>query len=268
MAQWPCCESRFSLPCREQRPAACSLCSSSPSIHLSGPLPHPPADDNQTTPLDALAKNNAGLFTKTLEVGLSNGSFDIAVHSLKDMPTTLPAGLALAAITERQDPEDALVVHADHRGCGGLAGLPAGSVVGTSSLRRAALLRKLHPALRPEVVRGNLQTRLAKLDASSWGGKSWPRHYDALLLAAAGLKRLGWHARLEASLAGDSFPYGVGQGALGVEAREADHVMGEMVREACGHAPTDSRCRAERAFLRALQGGCQVPIAVTSRYGE
>ena len=223
------------------------------------------ADQNQTASLDSLAKNNAGLFTKTLEVGLHNRAFDIAVHSLKDMPTTLPAGLVLASITAREDPEDALVVHPDHKGCGGIAKLPKGAIVGTSSLRRAALIRTLHPHVVPEVVRGNLQTRLAKLDATTWDGKTWPRHYDALILAAAGLKRLGWQDRIEAPLGADSFPYGVGQGALGIECRGSDHEVIDMLVAACEHGPTASRCRAERAFLRTLQGGCQVPIAVTSK---
>jgi len=207
--------------------------------------------------LAVLAGANPGLFTKDLEVGLVDGRFDFIVHSLKDMPTTLPDGLLLAAITERAEPEDALVVNPKHKGVGGLAGLPTGAVIGTSSVRRAAIIRRTFPQFKVIDVRGNLQTRLKKLHNADGP-------YDALILATAGLRRLGWDQHVEAVLSEDSFPYGVGQGALGVECRAADVNVSAMLVAATQHLPSALRCRAERGFMRTLQGGCQVPIAVVS----
>jgi hydroxymethylbilane synthase len=227
-------------------------------------------DDVQDKPLAQLAAQCSGLFTKDLEKGLLLGRYDLVVHSLKDMPTTLPEGLTLAAITEREDPRDALVVAARHRGCGGLAGLPEGALVGTSSVRRVAIIRSKHPHLRTADVRGNVPTRLRKLDrpedfARPSGSAAGAVEYDALLLAAAGLERSGLGGRIEARLPPSSFPYGVGQGALGVECRTDDARVRAMLR-AVEHGPTALRCRAERAFLRRLQGGCQVPVGVVSAY--
>ncbi|MEK7406237.1 MAG: hydroxymethylbilane synthase [Acidobacteriota bacterium] len=184
-----------------------------------------------------------GLFTKELEEALVEGRIDLAVHSLKDLPTELPPGLQLAAIPPREDARDALV------GCT-LAELPAGATVGTSSLRRAAQLRALRPGLRVEPVRGNLDTRLRKLDEGQ---------YQALVLAAAGLKRLGWEARISECLPVEVMCPAVGQGALAVETR-AD--VGEAAR-VCARlddAATRAVVTAERATLAALGGGCQVPI--------
>ena len=215
-------------------------------------------DRQLDTPLAVLAAREPGLFTKDLERGLATSAFDLVVHSLKDMPTTLPPGLALAAITEREPVEDVLLVAARHAGCGGFANLPAGAVVGTSSVRRTALLRRAFPHLVQRDVRGNLQTRLAKLDAADGS-------YDALLLAHAGLKRLGWDDRIEAVLDAVSWPYGPGQGALGIECRAEDERTLAVVR-ATTHTATWERCVAERAFMRGLLGGCQVPIAVASKH--
>jgi hydroxymethylbilane synthase len=181
-----------------------------------------------------------GLFTKEIEEALLEGRADLAVHSLKDLPTELPAGLVLAATPAREDPRDALVGKR-------LADLPAGAKVGTSSLRRAAQLRKIRPDLRIEPVRGNLDTRLRKLDQG---------RYDAIMLAAAGLKRLGWEDRIAEILSPDIVCPAVGQGALAIE-------TGTTVLLACqklNHAATHSAITAERALLAALGGGCQVPI--------
>ncbi len=181
-----------------------------------------------------------GLFTKEIEEALLAGRADLAVHSLKDLPTELPAGLVLAATPERQDPRDAIVGKR-------LADLRAGAKLGTSSLRRAAQLRKLRPDLVIEPVRGNLDTRLRKLDEG---------HYDAIVLAAAGLKRLGWEARIAEILSPYIVCPAVGQGALGIET-----AVGHT--EPCAqldHAPTRAAVTAERALLAALGGGCQVPI--------
>ena len=190
-----------------------------------------------------LAKvGSKGLFTKEIEEALLDGRADIAVHSLKDLPTELPAGLVLAAVPEREDARDALV-----GSCAG--GLPPGARVGTSSLRRAAQLRKLRPDLTLESVRGNLDTRLRKLDEGQ---------YDAILLAAAGLKRLGWGDRIAELLPVEIMCPAVGQGALAIETRSSGAGF-----EACrglDHAATHAAVAAERGLLQALGGGCQVPI--------
>jgi hydroxymethylbilane synthase len=180
-----------------------------------------------------------GLFTKEIEEALLDGRADLAVHSLKDLPTELPDGLVLAAVPERQDPRDAVVGRT-------LAALPAGARAGTSSLRRAAQLRQLRPDLAIESVRGNLDTRLRKLDEGQ---------YDAILLAAAGLKRLGWADRIAEILPPEQMCPAVGQGALAIETR-----AGSTVAAVLDHAPTHTAVMAERALLARLGGGCQVPI--------
>jgi len=183
-----------------------------------------------------------GLFTKEIEEALLDGSADLAVHSLKDLPTELPEGLVLAAVPEREDPRDAVVGKR-------LADLPKGAKVGTSSLRRAAQLRKLRPDLMVESVRGNLDTRLRKLDEGQ---------YDAILLAAAGLIRLGWEARIAEILEPEQMCSAVGQGALAIETRTSG--AGRDACAALDHPATHAAVIAERAVLGALGGGCQVPI--------
>ncbi|MBD2255740.1 hydroxymethylbilane synthase [Nostoc parmelioides] len=202
----------------------------------------------------ALAKiGDKGLFTKELEVGMLNEEIDFAVHSLKDLPTNLPEGLALAAITERENPADALVVHENFKDKQ-IDTLPAGAVIGTSSLRRLAQLRNQFPHLTFKDVRGNLNTRLAKLDAGE---------YDGLILAAAGLQRLGMGDRVHQILPKEISLHAVGQGALGIECR-ADDAELITVLKAIEHPETRDRCLAERSFLRSLEGGCQVPIGVNT----
>jgi hydroxymethylbilane synthase len=183
-----------------------------------------------------------GLFTKEIEEALLEGRADLAVHSLKDLPTELPAGLVLAAIPEREDPRDAVLGRK-------LADLPAGAKVGTSSLRRAAQLRKLRPDLAIESVRGNLDTRVRKLDEGQ---------YDAIVLAAAGLKRLGWADRIAEILEADRMCSAVGQGALAIETRAEG--PGLDACRALDHSATHAAVTAERGVLGALGGGCQVPI--------
>ncbi len=188
-----------------------------------------------------------GLFTKEIEEALLDGRIDLAVHSLKDLPTELPAGLRIAAIPEREDARDALVGLR-------LAELKDGARVGTSSLRRVAQLRAARPGLVIESVRGNLDTRLRKLTEGQ---------YDALVLAAAGLRRLGWAERIAEYLAPEVMCPAVGQGALAIETRED----GEGAR-ACArldHAATRVAVEAERAVLARLGGGCQVPIGAHGR---
>ncbi len=202
----------------------------------------------------ALAKiGDKGLFTKELELGMLSGEVDFAVHSLKDLPTRLPEGLVLGAVTEREDPADALVLHGKHHGKQ-IDTLPEGAVIGTSSLRRLAQLRYHYPHLTFKDVRGNLNTRLQKLDDGE---------YDALVLAVAGLQRLGMADRVHQVLPPEISLHAVGQGALGIECRADDAEVLALLK-ALEHQPTAYRCYAERAFLRELEGGCQVPIGVNT----
>ncbi|MFP4120884.1 hydroxymethylbilane synthase [Coleofasciculus sp.] len=202
----------------------------------------------------ALSKiGDKGLFTKELEVGMLNQEIDLAVHSLKDLPTALPEGLVLGCVTERENPADALVLHAKHQGKQ-LDTLPEGAVIGTSSLRRLAQLRYHFPHFTFKDIRGNLNTRLGKLDAGE---------FDALILAAAGLKRLGMSDRIHQVIPSEISLHAVGQGALGIECRGDDSEILDVLK-AIEHSPTAQRCYAERAFLRELEGGCQVPIGVNT----
>ena len=162
----------------------------------------------------------------------------------------------------RGDPRDVLVLAARHAGAGytSLGELPDGSVIGTSSLRRTALLKRLHPRLVVKSVRGNLQLRLAKLDGGS--GTEHPQRYDALILAAVGMQRMGYSHRITALLPTAEFPYAVGQGSLGLEIRENDTRVAELLR-CLNDESAREECEAERSFLRALAGGCRVPVGVS-----
>ena len=188
-----------------------------------------------------------GLFVKELEVAMEAGQAQMAVHSLKDVPMELPEGFALVAILEREDPRDAFVSNR----YASLAELPQGACVGTSSLRRVVQLKALRPDLRIEPLRGNLDTRLRKLDE---GG------YDAIVLAAAGLKRLGLGARIRATFAAEDMIPAAGQGALGLEIRADAGPLGQAVAS-LSHQPTWLATHAERAVSRALGGSCSVPLA-------
>jgi len=199
--------------------------------------------------LDApLAKiGGKGLFVKELETALLENEADIAVHSMKDVPMDFPEGLGLFCICEREDPRDAFVSNRFDS----LDALPAGSIVGTSSLRRQAQLLARRPDLRIHFLRGNVNTRLAKLDAGE---------YDAIILAAAGLIRLGFEDRIRSSISvDDSLPAG-GQGAVGIECRTADAEVHALLAP-LHHRDTAVRVNAERALNKRLNGGCQVPIA-------
>ncbi len=188
-----------------------------------------------------------GLFVKELETALLDQQADIAVHSMKDVPMDFPEGLGLFCICEREDPRDAFVSNR----FANLAALPAGSIVGTSSLRRQSQLLARRPDLQIHFLRGNVNTRLAKLDAGE---------YDAIILAAAGLIRLGFEDRItEALSVDDSLPAG-GQGAVGIECRTADSEIHALLAP-LHHADTADRVAAERALNKRLNGGCQVPIA-------
>jgi hydroxymethylbilane synthase len=202
----------------------------------------------------ALAKiGDKGLFTKELELGILNKEIDFAVHSLKDLPTKLPSGLMLGCVTERVNPADALVVNKKHRDRQ-LETLPSGSVIGTSSLRRLAQLRHHFPHLTFKDVRGNVNTRLEKLDAGD---------YDAIILAVAGLERLEMGDRIHQVIPSEISLHAVGQGALGIECRVGDRQVLDLLK-VLEHSETSDRTLAERAFLRELEGGCQVPIGVNT----
>jgi hydroxymethylbilane synthase len=217
-----------------------------PSLHVRIDVVKTLGDRILDVPLAKIG--DKGLFTKELDEALLRGDADLAVHSLKDVPTRLPGGLVIAAVTEREDPRDVLIGHDGFEG--GLADIPARARVGTSSLRRRAQLRAARPDVDVLDLRGNLNTRLAKLDAGD---------YDAIVLAAAGVKRLGWTDRISAYLEPASWLPAVGQGALAVVVREDSGDVRELVR-AIHHPATTAATLAERAFLRALEGGCQIPI--------
>jgi len=188
-----------------------------------------------------------GLFVKELETALLERRADIAVHSMKDVPMEFPEGLGLGVICQREDPSDAFV--SNRYSC--MEELPRGSVVGTSSLRRECQLRARRPDLQVRFLRGNVNTRLRKLDEGE---------YDAIILASAGLIRLGLAGRIAQQLAvEDSLPAG-GQGAVGIELRREDDRVLELL-QVLHHEPTAQRVTAERAMNHRLQGGCQVPIA-------
>jgi len=187
-----------------------------------------------------------GFFTKEIEEALLAGSIDLAVHSSKDLPTILPAGLVLAGFPPREDPSDAFI----SRKAASLRELPPGAVVGTASPRRQALVKRLRPDVTAAMLRGNVETRLRKLEAGE---------VDATLLAVAGLKRLGLLAAATAILDPDAFVPAVGQGAIGIETR-ADDAKTRALVEAIDDADTAAAVAAERAFLAVLDGSCRTPI--------
>lgn len=198
---------------------------------------------DQITDVPLSEAGGKGLFTKEIEDALLAGAIDLAVHSLKDMPADLPAGLTLAAIPEREDPRDALIGRS-------LAELKSGSRVGTSSPRRAAQLRILGAGIVTETLRGNVDTRLRKLDEGQ---------YDAIILAVAGLRRLGWEDRIRELLPVEIMCPAAGQGALAIETRH-DGGEAQQLAQRLDHAATRIAVTAERALLGTLGGGCQVPI--------
>jgi hydroxymethylbilane synthase len=197
------------------------------------------------TPLATIG--GKGLFIKEIEEALLRGDIDLAVHSMKDVPTRLPPGLEILAIPEREDPRDVLIA----RNNVSLERLVSGSRIGTSSLRRQAQLLHYRPDLSFQILRGNLDTRLRKLEAGE---------YDGIILAAAGIKRLGWSDRVTEYLSPDVCLPAIGQGALALEGRTDDGFVQAVVTR-LDHHPTRVAVTAERALLERLEGGCQVPIA-------
>jgi len=201
------------------------------------------SEQRPETPLAVIDQRD--VFTRQLDEALLSGEIDLAVHSLKDVPTEVPEGIVLAAVTERHDPSDALVSDGGYD----VSGLPVGAVVATSSLRRRAQLLERRPDLEVVEIRGNVDTRLRKMREGV---------ADALVLALAGLERLGIEAP-RAVLSPEEMLPAVGQGALGV-AMLGEHPLLGAVREALNHAPSESATGAERALLRTLEGGCRVPV--------
>jgi len=195
-----------------------------------------------------------GLFVKEIEQELLDGGIDIAVHSMKDVPHTLEEGLVIGAVPKRVDPRDALIA----RGARSIAELPEGARVGTSSLRRVCQLKALRPDLRIEPVRGNIDTRLRKLETEG---------FDAIILAMAGLKRMGWEDRASAPIPVDDCLPAAGQGALGVECRADDGEMLALLSR-YNDEQTARAVEAERSFLAELNGGCQVPIGAHAEMAD
>lgn len=203
-------------------------------------------DQQLNAPLSA-AEGGKGLFVKELELALLAGTADIAVHSMKDVPMDFPAGLMIGAISERADPRDVFVSKHYKK----LIEVPIGGVIGTSSLRRTCQLHALRADLNMQLLRGNVDTRLRRLEEDNFAG---------IILAAAGLHRLGLTDRISEYLSPDICLPAVGQGALGIECRSADHSVREMIK-IFDHVRTHVCVRAERALNARLQGGCQVPVA-------
>ena len=193
-----------------------------------------------------------GLFTKEPENALLDGTIDIAVHSLKDMPTSVPSGLKIAAFTERADPFDAFIGHCP------FAKLPKGARIGTSSLRRQAQLLRIRPDLRIATLRGNVNTRLKKYDEGE---------FDGIVLAAAGLKRLGFGERITEVFPPEAMLPAAGQGILAIETRADDTATNALVA-ALNHEPSRLAATAERAFLNCAGGGCQVPVGAYAEVTE
>lgn len=191
-----------------------------------------------------------GLFVKEIEEALLSRKADLAVHSMKDVPTEFPQGLHLAVICEREDPRDAFISHVPH-----FVELPKGARVGTSSLRRSSQLLNIRPDLLIHSLRGNVETRLRKLDEGQ---------FEAVILAAAGVKRLGLHHRITEVLPFETSLPAIGQGAVGIECRIEDQFIHTLISP-LDHRETSVCVKAERAFLKRLEGGCQVPIAAYAR---
>ncbi|BFZ24122.1 hypothetical protein BsWGS_27162 [Bradybaena similaris] len=203
----------------------------------------------------ALSKiGEKSLFTKELENALLKKQVDFVVHSLKDLPTVLPDGLVIGCVCKRDNPYDAVVMHPKHQGKM-LKDLPPGSVIGTSSVRRAAQIKRMYPHYKIENIRGNLNTRFKKLSEQDV--------YDAIILAVAGLQRMGWSDWMSQVLTSEECMYAVCQGAIAVECLASDEAILRLLHRIHDHDSTVA-CVAERAFLRKLEGGCSVPVSVVT----
>jgi hydroxymethylbilane synthase len=209
---------------------------------------------DKITDLPLAKVGGKGLFVKEIEDALLEGKIDIAVHSMKDVPTVLPEGLHIRAVTHREDFRDALI----SRGNLQLKGLASGSRIGTSSLRRQSQLLHIYESFQVVALRGNLDTRLRKLETTP---------LDAIIVAAAGLKRMGWEDRISQYIPTEVMMPAIGQGALGIESRVDDERINKIV-DFLNSSDSEAAVTAERQFLRKLEGGCQVPIAALGRVSE
>jgi hydroxymethylbilane synthase len=236
----------------QTRSVASRLESIVPGLHIEVRTIKTTGDKVLDSPLSKIG--DKGLFTKEIEQQLLAGTIDLAVHSLKDIPTQLPAGLVIGAITEREDVRDVFLAHPRKKPAS-LETLPYGARIATGSLRRTCQLLAYRPDFTIVNIRGNLNTRLEKLDNSDW---------DGMILALAGVRRLGWESRIDEVLPLEMMLPAVGQGALAVEIRESDTQLAEALK-ALHHEPTAVAVYAERALLRCLEGGCQVPIGTYGR---
>lgn len=238
-----------------------ALARTNPSYHYEIHSMSTMGDKNQVTPLHNFGAK--ALWTHELEADLLSGKLDLIVHSLKDMPTQLPAGCALGCVMNREDPRDAVVmkVGSSYKS---IDELPEGSVVGTSSVRRSAQIMRKYPGLRFKDIRGNLGTRLGKLDAEEG-------EYACIILAAAGLHRIDLGHRitqlLDSKTLGGGLLHAVGQGALGIEIREGDEKVANLLKELIDK-DTMLACLSERSLMRTLEGGCSVPIGVETEWVE
>lgn len=212
-------------------------------------------DESTETPISEIG--DEAVFTKELDRALLDGDIDLAVHSLKDIPSTVPSGLALSAIGEREDPRDAFVAHPSFDG--GLEDLPEGATVATASLRRTAQLLTWRSDLQVVPVRGNVDTRIEKLTESEWAG---------MVLAVAGLARLGFSMHIRDRIDPAIMIPAVGQGALGIACRQDQDALRTLLREALHHESTGHAAVAERAFLRRVGGGCQVPLGAWAHFED
>ena len=233
------------LALRQTAIVAEALRASRPDLEIETRTIRTEGDRRQSVSLEALG--GQGVFVKDIERALAAAEIDLAVHSLKDMPATTPDGLTIGAVLERGDVRDALV----SRDGATLADLPAGATIGTDSRRRAVQLLALRPDLRPTSVRGNVDTRVRKVETGE---------LDAVVLAAAGLERLGLLDRASQVFDMDEMLPAVGQGALSVEARADDDELLTLLRDV-DHGPTRAAVTAERAYLRRLGAGCRLPVA-------
>lgn len=254
---------RSALALKQVELVSAALKAANPHITFAVDAMKTMGDKDKVTPLPQMGK---GLWTNELEAKLMSREVDFVIHCLKDMPTSLPEGCVLGCVTEREDPRDVVVFPKGNKKEGrynSLAELPAGSVVGTSSVRRAAQLKKRYPGLEFQDIRGNIETRMKKVDAED-------SPFDCTILAAAGLHRMDFHDRISEYLSSENggILYAVGQGALGIECRAGDEAVMEVLKSV-NHQPTLLAGFAERSIMRTLEGGCSVPIGVeTTWVGE
>ncbi|KAK0720535.1 porphobilinogen deaminase, dipyromethane cofactor binding domain-containing protein [Lasiosphaeris hirsuta] len=249
---------RSALALRQVEMVIATLKAAHPHVSFEVHAMKTAGDVDKVTPLPEMGK---GLWTNELEAKLGAHEIDMVVHCLKDMPTSMPDGMVLGCVTAREDPRDVVVFKAGHEGrYKTLADLPEGAVVGTSSVRRAAQLRRRYPGLAFRDVRGNIDTRLKKVDTEA---------YDCIILAAAGLHRMDFHDRiaqyLDSTTEGGGMLHAVGQGALGLEVRDGDERALKILKS-IEDRPTMMACYAERSVMRMLEGGCSVPIGVETAW--